>query len=243
MDGEVFEHESYGLIRFGRISSNRGVPLFGSSIRHGEVIRLSVKRAEMIRDLHYDRHHGTDELIEVDMSLSQFVEAITSMNTSGVPCTLHAVNGQLMAECPYQSKREQFQTEFEADCKRFGEQIDHIEDTLNIVLTTKPNKGHIQNLLNQVRMLRQGIESNLPFIVTQFNEQMDNTVKEAKGEVEAFVQHKILSAGLEALQNSVPLVQIEDQREDFIEVDESTENGIVIEGEGYLTDEQVDRRS
>jgi hypothetical protein len=153
------------------------------------------------------------------------------MNTSGVPCTISRVAGQAMADCPYQSKREQFQTEFEEDCKKFATQLDHLEDTLNIVLASKPNKSHIQNLLGQVRMLRQGIESNLPFIVTQFNEQMDNTVKEAKGEVEAFVQHKILSAGLEALQNSIPLVQIEDQREDYIEADEVTENGIVIEGD------------
>jgi hypothetical protein len=50
-------------------------------------------------------------------------------------------------------------------------------------------------------MLRQEVRSNLPFIQSMFNEQMDKTVKEAKGEIEAFTQNKIHALGLEKLED------------------------------------------
>ena len=57
-------------------------------------------------------------------------------------------------------------------------------------------------------MIRQDIEANMPFVVDQFNEQMDNTIKEAKGEVEAFVQNKMNSLAVQALKegkdNDIP---------------------------------------
>jgi len=45
----------------------------------------------------------------------------------------------------------------------------------------------------------QNIKSNIPFVNEQFTEQMDKTITEAKGEIEAFIEHKIRSAGLEAI--------------------------------------------
>ena len=55
-------------------------------------------------------------------------------------------------------------------------------------------------------MLRQEIESNVPFIQQSFNEQMDKTVMEAKGEVEGFVMNKLMSAGLEGLQKEMKML-------------------------------------
>ena len=56
-------------------------------------------------------------------------------------------------------------------------------------------------------MLRQEVESHVPFIQNSFNEQMDKTVLEAKGEVEGFVMHKVISAGLEGLQKELKMLE------------------------------------
>ena len=43
------------------------------------------------------------------------------------------------------------------------------------------------------------IGTNTEFVYSQFNEQMDKTVMEAKGEIEAFCQNKINSIAQSAL--------------------------------------------
>ncbi len=206
------EHESFGIISFSRVQTS-GQPLFGSSIRHGNIIRLRVNRAELHRDLSRDWYLAQDSIVECDLSLSQFVEAITTMNASGIPCTLAYVSGERMADTPYVSKREQFENEFEATCKEVGDKIDGLAKFAEGLGERAVKKADIKDLQEQIRMIRQEISSNLPFVHSQFNEQMDKTVMEAKGEVEAFVQHKVISAGLEAL-GGKPLVAIPDSRKE-----------------------------
>lgn len=88
---EKKEHPSYGIIRIARSSvSGRGTALFGSSIMHNNVIRLTITPGVMERDANEDRffpkERMKDRLIEVEMSYTQFAEAITSLNMGqGVP--------------------------------------------------------------------------------------------------------------------------------------------------------------
>jgi ElaB/YqjD/DUF883 family membrane-anchored ribosome-binding protein len=81
------------------------------------------------------------------------------------------------------------------------------------------NKGDREAILGKLRMLMQNINSNMPFVQSQFNEAMDKTVTEAKAEVEGFVEGKIRALGIDALQSEVgraltataksPVLQIE----------------------------------
>lgn len=57
---------------------------------------------------------------------------------------------------------------------------------------------------------------NTEFVYQQFNEQMDKTVMEAKGEVEAFCQNKM---------NSIAQAALMDHKDDF----KSLENPIDLE--------------
>ncbi len=56
-------------------------------------------------------------------------------------------------------------------------------------------------------MLKSDIGSNIEFIADQFNEQMDKTVMEAKGEIESFCQNKI---------NSIASGSLVEHREDIL---------------------------
>lgn len=99
---EKKEHPSYGIIRIARSSvSGRGTALFGSSIMHNNVIRLAITQGVMERDANEDRffpkERMKDRLIEVEMSYTQFAEAITSLNMRGYRLRLQTLEGNLLS--------------------------------------------------------------------------------------------------------------------------------------------------
>lgn len=201
--GKPETHESYALVSFSRTTSGKGgATLFGSSIKHNNTIRLRICKAVLRRNLNSDSYYGGDRMIEVEMSPTQFAEAITSMSCGdGVPCTLNYLGGKAMPRPEGESKREQFVNEFRESTGKVASQLDALTEFANR-LNDKPTvtKGERAELLERIRMVRQKIESDLPFVAKQFNKQVSKTVHEAKGEIEAHFLHQVLSLGLAALQ-------------------------------------------
>ena len=60
-------------------------------------------------------------------------------------------------------------------------------------------KADKQEIISKLSKLSMDIGCNMDFIADQFNEQMDKTVMEAKGEIESFYQNKINSIANAAL--------------------------------------------
>ena len=214
VDETTEKHESYGMIEMSRTTSSRGENLFGSSIKHQNTIRVRISPAEVDRHLNQDWFHNLGHpYIEVEMSQSQFAEAITSMNTTGTPCTIRRLNGKGIADCPQVSKRQIFEEEFTKDMENLAKKLETLTKESKEILSKKSiTKGDRETILSQINMLNQEIRSNIPFIGSQFNEQMDKTIAESKGEVEAFVLNKIHSLGLEKLkelQDDKKIVEIE----------------------------------
>lgn len=82
-------HPSYGMISFNRESCSPATSLFGSSIKHGNAIRMILFHAEIERGLNKDWFYAKGRIVEIEMSQSQFADAITSLNIGeGVPCTI-----------------------------------------------------------------------------------------------------------------------------------------------------------
>ena len=202
---EVVEtHQTYGLVGFSRISCGRaGINLFGSSIRHHSAITLRIRRAEKRRDLSRDWFHANEDLIEVTLSPTQFAEAITCMNMGdGVPCTIRYVGREDMGDCPEINQRQIFNDEIKRDVHKAMKDAEKLVSRANELLEKKStNMTDKREIAETLRMLMQHIKNNIPFVHSQFNEAMDKTVNEAKGEVEAFFLNKINSLGLEALQD------------------------------------------
>lgn len=81
-------HPSYGTLLFSRRTGAKEA-LFGSSIQHRDTICMTLHHASIERGLNRDWIHGDKVIAEVEMSYSQFAEAITSMNIgTGVPVTV-----------------------------------------------------------------------------------------------------------------------------------------------------------
>lgn len=198
---KIEKHESYGLLSISRATTTPARNLFGSSIKHTHLICLRIARGSKRRSLNQDWYHEEDYLLEAEMSATQFADAITSLNTGpGVPITLTFVEGKGVEHCPEVNVRREIQEEFKAKCEEMSkelvvlqEQIDTILDKKSILVKDR------EELRSAVDTLICQIANNMPFIHSQFNEAMDKTSTEAKGEIEEFFNHAIHRFGLEKL--------------------------------------------
>jgi hypothetical protein len=200
------KHESFGMLQISRVSVSPPTNLYGSSIKHGNTIMLRIHEGSKRRDLNRDWYSANKLLVEVEMSQTQFAEAITSLNMgSGVPVTLRYVMGESKAICPEEHKRQEIEKEFDATCKNVCNGLDELikkaQTTLNSGSQIK--KADREELLSLLWQIKNNTMSTLPFIQKSFNEQMDKTVMEGKGEIEAFFTGAIQKTGLEALQGKI----------------------------------------
>lgn len=200
--GTKTAHPSYGTLAFRRKTGGI-TPLFGSSIEHRDIISMTLYHADITRSLNEDHIHGSKPIAEVEMSYSQFVEAISSMNIgTGVPVTIRWTekDGKI-PPCDFVNKREQFADEFKQKRKKITEQSQELINSVSEMFEQKKalTKADKQDILNKLFQLSMNIGCNIDFIADQFNEQMDKTIMEAKGEIEAFCQNKVNSIASAAL--------------------------------------------
>lgn len=214
MKREVFNHPAFGMIGFSRVTGGENV-LFGSSIKHNNKIVMRLKYGEQERHLHRDSYFGRGLIAEVEMSYSQFAECITAMNVgSGVPCTIRYTekDGNIPAISENNSKREQFRNEFSDTILKAMEQVQNQIDEIQKSLDEKKTFGvkDKKEMMSKLQQVKYNIGSNLNFCVKQFDEQMDKTTLEAKGEIEAFCQNKINSIAQAALvENRDKILELE----------------------------------
>ena len=218
---ERIKHPSYANLYIGRSQCSGQQALFGSSIKHHDIITLRISPAYMDRDLNYDRYYAENHpYIEIDMSQSQFAQAITSLNMgAGVPVTLRQINGEYIEPCPFVDKREQFSNEFREDMneltKKIKETTKAVEDLIQNKRTfTKADKEQILSTLHSVS---QQLSSNYPYMFSMFNEQMDKTVTEAKAEIESHIQARMQDVALKAMENAQVREALPDEEQDIEE--------------------------
>lgn len=207
-------HESYGMLNFSSVSGGDST-LFGSSIPHRETIQLSIGAAEIERGLHTDWYYKRGDHIVVEMSHSQFSEAITSMNMgSGIPVTIKRLNGQRISEPPFTNKRIQFEEEFKHKMDELEKSLRHLTENAENILTNKKtvSKADRHEILNDINKLRVELASNIPFMSNMYNEQLDKTTNEAKGEIEAFTLNRVNQLGLNSLQELQHLANTSTER-------------------------------
>lgn len=214
MERETYRHPAFGMIGFSRVSGGENV-LFGSSVKHNDRIVMKLKHGKQDRHLHRDNYYGRGLIAEVEMSYSQFAECITAMNVGdGVPCTIRYTekDGCIPAIAENNSKREQFRNEFSNTILKAMEQVQDQINEIQKSLDDKKNLGvkDRKEMISKLQQVKYNIGSNLDFCVKQFDEQMEKTTLDAKGEIEAFCQNKINSIAQAALvENREKIVELE----------------------------------
>lgn len=200
INDEAEIHESYGVLSFSRVTTSPPASLFGSSIKHGNIIQMTVKTAERRRDYQRDWIMGKERLIEVSMSASQFADVITSMNIGdGVPVTIEYVKGdvwdekkrQYRANPPEMDFKTKAQGELKAEMGEIAERIDELSKDAKEILERKGkpiSASEKEKLLKDLLYLAQEVRSNIPFAHECFTRAVEKTVTEAKSEVDATYQ-------------------------------------------------------
>lgn len=202
-------HPSYGILGFSRVTSSGETALFGSSVKHRDTIRLRLKQGYKQRGLNQDWYMGRGILFEVEMSYTQFAELITAMNVGdGVPVTIRkTMVSKNIEPCPFEDKSEQHISEFKNELAKTYEAerllLQEVKELFSSKKTlTKADKEEVIQKLNKIE---DGIGSSQDFQLKQFHRQMEQTVSEAKGEVEAFVQNKMYQIAQRKIVEEMPL--------------------------------------
>ncbi|MBO5435904.1 hypothetical protein J6A31_08930 [bacterium] len=199
-------HPSYGMLSFHRCHGG-DTALFGSSIKHSNTIRLTLSEGSLERTLNSDFYMSDSKIIEVEMSLSQFTEAITSMNMgSGVPVTIRWKRAEGSIEpCPFIDKHDLFEKELNDNIEKANQQSEELITEIAKLFAEKKSltKKDKEAIMARLYNLKNTIGSDREFVYSQFNEQMSKSILEAKGEIEAFTQNRIHSIAIDAMKNNI----------------------------------------
>ena len=204
------EHPTYASIVVSKSQvGGSGRALNGSSILHNQIVHLEIHEAT------YERHHGVDswfphkKIIDVDLSPTQWAEMISSIgNGGGTPCTIRYRADKPTErdmEVPHINKFTQHTAEFKQDLTDIKKQAQSFKDELAERLTKKKPLGvkEQEELLHKWVAFCNNLEPNLRFAQTCFDEQVDRTVTEAKGEIEAYFDHKINQIAMRAVAENI----------------------------------------
>ncbi len=220
MEFDKDEHPSFGMMSISRYSSSHDEEFFGSSITQNGGIIINIGHGSVSRKYNKDYFFMEDTVLELKMSNTQFAELITNLNNGGgLPCTITRLNGKRIEGEPIQNKRKQFVNDFKESMKTEAERLEILNECISELEDKgRAGKNDIKALRQRFNSAKQQIESNIPFVAKSFNEQMDKTVKEAKGEIEGYLQNKIQHLGIESLKEQFNVKLIEN--DEYVDVDQ-----------------------
>ena len=208
MFGEKKSHPSYAMMGFTRRHGGKNV-MFGSDLEHSTTICMTLKHAEVERSLSRNWYYGNKTIVEVEMTQNQFSEMITSMNVGdGVPVTLKYTQTDGNIEAPdFESVVETHSDEFKKTAQKVGADAKELYEEMEEMFSKGGSikKADKERLLSKMMHIQQDIIANMPFMEKSFAEAMDKTVTDAKGTIEAFYQHRVIEAGLNALADGTTL--------------------------------------
>jgi hypothetical protein len=203
---EVVEHPAFATIGASRVQST-GHTLFQSEFKHQSLITIRIKGARVHRGLSNDRVSTASRLpyIEVDLTESQWATFVSSLNVGeGVPCTMTYRNdvGYIPQIPAPPERKQQFTNEMR---ETLQDSIDHLKKIEKTLESAKITGKLRDELMGHVRMAKQEIQSNMPFVERQFAEHVENTTEAAKQEIHGYMVGQLQRAGMAALANGSDL--------------------------------------
>lgn len=205
------KHPSFAVIDISRTSGNSRA-LFGSSIKHDHTIRITIAPASVKRQLNHESYMKDGQpYLTLEMSQSQFAEAITSMNGSGVPATLIRLNGKEVEPAKHRNQREIFEDEFYEAMSEIKDRMFKLTETAENILSEKKSitKADRNTIIQELNALKMEIGSNIPYMMNAYNEKMDEIATATKAEVEAFTINRLNNLGMDKLQELIHDQQIQ----------------------------------
>ena len=200
---QIETHPSGALIQISRCSGQ--TRLFGSEFDHQHYVSLKITPAKEKRSLGRTWYTGKlNPYVEVNLSASQFAEAITTMNVGcGVPCTMRYLEGHApFTPVKPVSQRSAFEAE---GSKAMADSVAAIDEALAALATVNLTKTARAQLTSNLQTARRKISDRLPFLVEAYAEHLNEVEQKAKTEIAAYVDHVQQTTGV----NGREFLQIE----------------------------------
>lgn len=212
-EGKRYTHPAFGMIGASRVIG--GTTLFGTDFIHQNYITLTIRSADLVRDLAHDWPSPGNAHVEVALSEAQWATLVSSLNVGmGVQCTIERLNGKQMPGIPLRRENEVHQDETR---KRIAELANQVTAAIQMVegeLAPALSQKKRDAVLGHLRKLHQDIKSNIPWYAEVMEEKMHTLVESAKIEVNAYVTSTIQRAGLSAIaQGDKPVLSLADGSE------------------------------
>ncbi len=186
-DGQTHEHPAFGTIRVSRVSTTDKV-LFGSRVKHTDVLKVEITGAVIERTNHEDHIIPTLPVLSLYMSTNQFAEFISSTGErGGVPCTLASISGKgVLPEIAPENPLDRISKETMAEFENLDKMLAHIiNDTDDALRDARMSQRKRDAILAPIQQLKSKLTSTLPFLQSQFYEDIEEMIYEAKGVVSA----------------------------------------------------------
>jgi len=206
MKEERFEEPAMAMISVSRVSGHR--ELFQVDYPQQHYISLEINPAYVVRSLSTEWVYSMGRShISVCMSEVQWARLLSSMNTSGVPCTVECywdrsagkfVSPELTSN--FKANAATFAKEVKDDAEEVGKRLSAVDEYLAKILKQPSiKKSEVATALGMIRMANQEISSNLPFVVQQAERAVEKIVESAKGEIAAYSDFRLHEIGIKAL--------------------------------------------
>ena len=181
-------HPAFGLAVVTR-SQGTARALFQSDVMHRDTIRLSIHRAVRNRSLNRDWTHSTTELIEVEMSLSQWGALVSSVGLgSGVPVTIRRTeNESRIPELPHESRIALNLSEVDGAVGKLLEEAEGSLAALNEAIEQKKGAKAIREAMRTHKFTLENARGNARFAVTSLSEAAEKVVSQARVDIESSI--------------------------------------------------------
>lgn len=180
----VFEHPSFGVAKL--VQYTGGSKHFMSPINTLGGIKMTIETAELHHSPSgHDRVYGRKQLIEIEMSLTQWAEFIMSTGKgSGVPCTLSYFNGIDIDNCVLPTAEERIEVSARKGMKQAVAELEALWKELEPELAGPGSisAGRKKEIHDKLRRGLRGLTETPPYLMRVFREYMDTAMTHAKSE-------------------------------------------------------------
>lgn len=183
-------HPAFGMIQANRVSQGpTGAVLFDSDVQHHHYVTLKIMGATRKRDLHRDWIHESGQYIEVAMSEAQWAGLISSMNTTGTPCTLRWLRGE--GQVPGLSMGSRLDKSHEEVRTAADDAMAKVKEARDTYEAHKTAKN-----LRDLHYAIENLPSTLEFAAKSLSEHAETVVQKTRADMEAMVYAAAEQAGV-----------------------------------------------
>jgi hypothetical protein len=193
---EKFNHPSFGKISISKSQSSGNMRFYGTDLPQSTFYTLRIHSSSLEKSVHRDYYSDEKSIIEVRLTPLQFSEMITTMNTTGTPCTIAYRDGKKVEELPkILSSKEFILNEFEETTKTVRNSFREIENEINSILNKLPKKDQ-ELLKSKIWSMGKQIDDVMPYLLGEFQERVDAISAEAKNVITNHIQEQAQQNGL-----------------------------------------------